>query len=396
MRRKITSGWLTGVRSVRRPFMVRHMNLLGRRGILGIVLLVAVAAAGVLGSHGFTRTREPLGARCPRDPRVALACHEQRYRSMVAERGVAEAFADLKAGYAADPEMQRLCHAITHAIGQAAVRKYSTVAEAFRYGDNACGSGYYHGVMQGFALTLGREKLLSDLDAVCAGVPGKERKSLDYFNCVHGLGHAIMAVRADELFDALHDCDGLTGSMEQNACVNGVFMENLIVDGEHGGHYSKYLKPDEPLYPCTAVGEQYKAECFDMQTSYALGVVRGDFAKVFALCAGVGASFRSNCYQSLGRDAATVSRDQVPATVATCRLGVDHEQRSYCVLGAVLDFVYYYHSAVQAKALCSGVDPDLREGCRSAIARLVGRFYRSAGVRRATAALLPLAAMMVG
>ena len=197
---------------------------------------------------------------------------------MVAEQGVAEAFADLKAGYAADPEMQRLCHAITHAIGQAAVRKYSTVAEAFRYGDNACGSGYYHGVMQGFALTLGREKLLSDLDAVCAGVPGKERKSLDYFNCVHGLGHAIMAVRADELFDALHDCDGLTGSMEQNACVNGVFMENLIVDGAHGGHYSKYLKPGEPLYPCTAVREQYKAECFDMQTSYALGVVRGDFA----------------------------------------------------------------------------------------------------------------------
>ena len=41
-------------------------------------------------------------------------------------------------------------------------------------------------------------------------------------------------------------------------------MENLIVDGAHGGHYSKYLKPGEPLYPCTAVAEKYKAECFDM------------------------------------------------------------------------------------------------------------------------------------
>jgi len=92
--------------------------------------------------------------------------------------------------------------------------------------------------MQGFALTLGREKLLSDLDGVCARRSRKERKSLDYFNCVHGLGHAIMAVRADELFDALHDCDGLTGAMEQNACVNGRLMENLIVDGAHGGHYS--------------------------------------------------------------------------------------------------------------------------------------------------------------
>src|SRR2546430_7878647 len=291
MRRKITSGWLTSFPSVRRPFMVRHMKLLRRRGILGIVLLVAVAAAGVLGSHGFTSTREPLGARCPRDPRVALGCYERRYRSLVAGQGVAEAFADLKAGYGADPEMQRLCHAITHAIGQAAVAKYGAVAEAFRYGDNACGSGYYHGVMQGFALTLGREKLLSDLDAVCAGVPGKERKSLDYFNCVHGLGHAIMAVRADELFDALHDCAGLTGSMEQNACVNGVFMENLIVDGAHGGHYSKNLKPSEPLYPCTAVGQKDRAERSDIQTPNDLGVGKRVFAKRILLHASRAAPF---------------------------------------------------------------------------------------------------------
>jgi len=100
----------------------------------------------------------------------------------------------------------------------------------------------------------------------------------------------------------------------------------------------------------------------------------GDFARVFALCAGVGAPFRKNCYQSLGRDAATMSRDQVPATMATCKLGVGHEQRSSCVLGAVLDFVYYYHSDVQAKALCDALERDLQQGCRSAIARLVGRF----------------------
>ena len=349
------------------------MKLTGRTGIIAVGLL-AVAAAGILGSHAFTPPHGPASTRCPNDPSLALGCYEQRYRSIVARQGVAEAFAALKAGYGADPKMQRLCHAITHAIGQAAMAQYGDVAEAFRHGDNACGSGYYHGVMQGFALSRGSTQLLSDLDGVCAGVPGKERKSLDYFNCVHGLGHAIMAVRSDELFDALHDCDGLTGAMEQNACVNGVFMENLIVDGAHGGHYSKYLKPSEPLYPCTAVAEKYKSECFDMQTSYALGVVQGDFAQVFALCARVGPPFRANCYRSLGRDAATLSRDQVPATVATCKLGRDHEQRSYCVLGAVLDFVYYYHSDVQAKALCSGVERDLQQGCRSAIAGLVGRF----------------------
>src|SRR5256884_523531 len=262
MRPKITSGGLTSFPSVRRSFMVRLMQLLGRRGVLGIVLFVAVAVAGSLRSRLCTTTGAAARAPCPNDPRLALGCYEQRYRSIVAGQDVAAAFADLKARYGADPELQRLCHAITHAIGQAAMARYGDVAAAFRYGDNACGSGYYHGVMQGFALTRGRTNLLSDLDAVCAGGPGKKRKSLDYFNC----------------------------------------------------------------------------------------------------------------YQSLGRDAATISRDQVSPTVATCNLGRGHDQRAYCVLGAVLDFVYYYHSDEQAKALCAAIDRDLRQGCRSAITGLVGRF----------------------
>jgi len=350
------------------------MKLTRRTGALAICLVLVTATAGLLGSHVFTTSRAPAGLRCPQEPGVALGCYEQHYRSLVDRQGVAAAFADLKAQYATDAEMQRLCHAITHAIGQAAARKYSGVAEAFLHGDNACGSGYYHGVLQGVALTLGRTKLLSDLDAVCAGVPGRERRSLDYFNCVHGLGHAIMAVTGDDLFEALRDCDGLTGSMEQNACANGVFMENLIVDGAHGGHYSKYLKPSEPLYPCSAVGEKYKTECFDMQTSYALGVERGDFAKVFALCADVGVPYRAACYQSLGRDAATISLNQVPGTVARCALGTDREQQANCVVGAVLDFVYYYHSDGQAKQLCAAVDAALQDVCRSTTAKVVGLF----------------------
>ena len=151
-------------------------------------------------------------------------------------------------------------------------------------------------------------------------------------------------------------------------------MENLIVDGAHGGHYSKYLKPSEPLYPCTAVDTKYKPACFDLQTSYALGAVQGDFAKVFGLCAAAGVPFRLTCYQSLGRDAAATSLNQVPGTVARCALGTDREQRANCIRGAVLDFVYYYHSDAQAKQLCAAVDPALQADCRSTTAKAVGLF----------------------
>jgi len=353
------------------------MKLLGRNGILGIVLLVAVGAAGLVGSHVLVTSRKPTASpalACANDHERALACYEQYYGSIAAREGVPEAFAALKGQYAHDAQVQQLCHALTHVIGQAAARKYADLPEAFLHGDNFCGSGYYHGVLQGRSFRMGRERLLSELNSICAGIPGKERKSLEYYNCVHGLGHAIMAVTGDDLFDALHDCDGLTGSMEANACASGVFMENLIVDGAHGGHYSKYLKPKEPLYPCTAVDSKYKPACFDLQTSYALGAVHGDFAKVFGLCAAVGVPFRLTCYRSLGRDAAAISLNQVSGTVARCALGTDREQRANCIMGAVLDFVYYYHSDVQAKQLCAAIDAALQDGCRSTTAKAVGLF----------------------
>ena len=112
------------------------MKLTRRTGALAICLVLVTATAGLLGSHVFTTSRAPAGLRCPQEPGVALGCYEQHYRSLVDRQGVAAAFADLKAQYATDAEMQRLCHAITHAIGQAAARKYSGVAEAFRHGDN--------------------------------------------------------------------------------------------------------------------------------------------------------------------------------------------------------------------------------------------------------------------
>src|SRR5690242_475101 len=137
---------------------------LGRRAILAIVLLTAGVAAGLRGSRALRTRKSRPAPRCANEPATALGCFDRHFRTIVDRQGVAEAFADLKAGYAADPDLQRLCHAVTHAIGQAAMARYGDVAAAFRYGDNACGSGYYHGVLQGFALSLGREKLLSDLE----------------------------------------------------------------------------------------------------------------------------------------------------------------------------------------------------------------------------------------
>src|SRR2546422_9368921 len=162
--------------------MVRHMKLRGRKGILGIVLLVLAAAAGLVGSHMLVTSRKPTvspAPACPTNHERALACYEQYYGSIVAHQGVPEAFAALKQQYGRDTDVQHLCHALTHVIGQAAARKYSDLPEAVQHGDNFCGSGYHHGGFAGRSFQMGRERLLSALNAIWAAIPGKERKAVE-------------------------------------------------------------------------------------------------------------------------------------------------------------------------------------------------------------------------
>ncbi|HVN26278.1 MAG TPA: hypothetical protein VMT99_01310 [Candidatus Paceibacterota bacterium] len=299
--------------------------------------------------------------------REDFSCYEAFYKDLVLAKGVDAAFADLKARFTVNDYVSRDCHPITHIIGQAAVSLYPSVAEAYRHGDAFCASGYYHGVLEGLAFRMGKDKLLENLNTICDGL-GSSPASTDYFSCLHGLGHGLMEITDDDLFASLNDCDRLTGMWQQTSCYGGVFMENVIVGDIHqqaidADHVTKYLRPDEPFYPCTAVGEQYKAACYLIQPSYALDHL-GDPSKVFALCDQAEEAYRGLCYQSIGRDADGRDVYDASTTVAVCGLGTDFYERSSCIEGAVQDFIYQYDSKFQARELCGAIgDADLRRFC---------------------------------
>ena len=174
-----------------------------------------------------------------------------------------------------------------------------------------------------------------------------------------------MLIEGDELFDSLTDCDNLSDDWERTSCYGGVFMENIMAR-HNPDHATKYLKDDDPLYPCTAVEEKYAVSCYQMQTSQALTVLGQDFQKVFQLCAGIDPAYRATCYQSLGRDASGQSISNAETTKKTCMLGQSDEARLNCVLGAVRDFVSYFHSDQQATGFCDSLEPGLASSCNQA------------------------------
>jgi hypothetical protein len=291
-------------------------------------------------------------------------CQKAYYKSSHESGGVKAAFADLRKDYETTPSIKTNCHQLTHVIGRAAGEKYGDVSKAYADGDTFCWSGYYHGVMEAILAKYDGQNVKSKLNDICVGVAKESRYSFRHYNCAHGLGHGVMLIEADELFDSLADCDGLSDDWERKSCYGGVYMENIMAR-INPDHDTKYLRDDEPMYPCTAVGERYKEQCYLMQTSHALSLVNQDFKKVFGLCAETEITYRTTCYQSLGRDASGNSSSNVATTHGTCMLGESDEAKSNCVIGAVKDFVSYYHGDTQATEFCNSFDAYLQGVCHT-------------------------------
>ena len=299
-----------------------------------------------------------------------FSCYEDYYKTLLKDFGVASAFIDLKKRIISDDYIKEKCHPLVHVLGNVAVEKYPTVTEAYKYGDGFCASGYYHGVLEGVIRKIDKGDLAKQMNNICEDIDGNKS---DYFSCVHGLGHGAMAYSNNELFDALVLCDELDDDWKKISCYSGVFMENVIVDQKD--HFTKYLKPDDLLYPCNAVDRKYMKACYEMQSSYILKI-KGDFGKVFEECEKADDGFRNSCYESIGRDASAhsieYSEDITSATKDICYLGKSFWERNMCVFGAIKYFIYHYESPDQAIQLCNSLEMYLQSVC-SSIAKV---YYR--------------------
>ncbi|MES2971088.1 MAG: hypothetical protein V4702_02080 [Patescibacteria group bacterium] len=333
----------------------------------GLLIVLAVSAIGarVVVQQLPVKTSVPASIVSCAHQANDFDCWKERYKAMVEQDSPKAAFADLRQSYESSDYVRSQCHQIVHVIGRTAAAKYSDTVSAYDQGDNFCWSGYYHGVMEGVADKLGADEVMATMTTICESAKQKSPYGFYHFNCVHGLGHGLMAINGDELFDVLELCRKFSDQWERESCYGGTFMEN-IMSSQNARHSTKYIKPDDALYPCTAVDVEFKQQCYLMQTSHALQVENGDFEKVFVLCAGVEAPLDVICYQSLGRDASGRSISNVASTKTTCLLGQSDTAQSNCVIGAVKDFISYFHSDKQGMELCKSFDsPSLSATCTS-------------------------------
>jgi hypothetical protein len=357
-------------RNARKP--LRVVRKLFSNQLLLSLLIIAVAGAiswRIVGQTAHKVAYVPTSlSECQRASNKDYQCYAKYYSQLAYTQGPKAAFKDMEAAYNTDTYVKSQCHQLAHMVGRTAYEKTNDLVKAYAEGDSFCMSGYYHGAIEQAAQRVGADNIRKKANTLCKPLADKQRYSPDHFNCVHGLGHGLMAIENYNLFDALGACDALIDTWESSSCYGGVFMENVML-AIRGDGSTAYFHASEPLYPCTAVITKYKEQCYLIQTSYILAHNSFNFAQTSQDCAKADVGFDSICYQSLGRDALGSAFNDPAKTYAYCSDNIsDQNAVYYCIYGAVRNYLSYYRDKDTANKICQAAGPEIASRCLPEVA----------------------------
>ena len=307
-------------------------------------------------------------------------CYEQAFGNLAYERGPKEAMAAFDRAMRTERAVEAGCHRIAHTIGSAALARFDgNVAKAFALGSASCWSGYYHGILErAFTGVSGVDELGQAARRVCDDPDIRQTTFLAY-QCVHGLGHGLMIRSGYDVPFSLSICDRLATDWDQTSCTGGVFMENI---SSTYGVKSKWLRDDDPVYPCPVVKERHKLYCYLMVTSRMNELNGFDWAKTADACRGVERDWVATCFESYGRDASGFTRQDPDAVARICALAKRHA--ASCVYGAARDMTSNYANGRRASQLCRLVDRPVRAQCYYGIGTILGNLAAGERDRRSS------------
>jgi hypothetical protein len=278
-------------------------------------------------------SREQIKA-CLRQPGGA-ECLDKLFRVMLETHSTAQALEMIQSFEKQDPELRRDCHPVVHAIGRETFRLKGNIHESFSACDQTCHSGCYHGSVERFLrgdeiyAQANKHPTQAELKQKAATACDPKLPARLRFQCLHGLGHALLYFSRYQLVPSLEACDALEADWSRRSCYGGVFMENVF----NATPETRDLSPTDYHYPCTKLNDKYRGECYVMQTSRMVEMGLST-EELFHECAKAGAH-STQCALSIGRDLSNHVRVGETASAARkCELAQGDDRRA-CIRGAV-------------------------------------------------------------
>jgi len=285
-------------------------------------------------------------------------CLEQAFGNMTYNDGPQPALARLTQTSTTDGAIAGNCHRIAHRMGSAALARFKDrVAPAFIAGSPVCASGYYHGIIERAFLGQPKDKLAVVARQLCSDPQINSKPFLSY-QCLHGLGHGLMIYTGYDLPGSLKNCDRLQTHFSRVSCTGGVFMENF---NSSYGVKSKYLRSNDPIYPCNSVAERYKNYCYLLVTANLLRVTKYDQRKTAAGCRKSEPAWVGTCFESFGRDVSGIAGKDPKKALASCSLAGANE--SDCLYGVAREIVNADAGASRGGRFCAQAPRAARARC---------------------------------
>src|SRR3989344_370550 len=262
------------------------------------------------------------------------------------------------------------CHNRAHELGRMSYEEFGS--EIFKLVLPECHSGFYHGAIEAFFHKNGTDGLRANLSTICIdGLNG-------FFThqCLHGIGHGLMAWSDYDLPAALEYCNLLPTGSGQSSCRTGAFMENIVgsldnsPEAKRRGHISKFVS-DNPQYPCTIVKDEYKNDCYFLQTDRMATLSKTGFEGVARECEKAPDRYQSSCFASMGRTIGGQMRGKPAEAIRNCPFAQANKHRIQCILGAGQDTFWDKHGEDLALEFCALVPAD--EGKEDCYDTIIGR-----------------------
>ncbi len=269
------------------------------------------------------------------------------------------------------------CHQEAHLVGRTAYQLEGR--SVFQNTDYNCHSGYLHGAMEAFIAETKGQNLIKEVSKLCSGF----KTNFSNFECLHGIGHGLLAFDDYDIPSALDLCRKLSTDYERRSCYGGIFMENIMVDEGRGAttaHSTNWVSQD-PHFPCSGVDKDYliQYECYQMQTSRMLHIFKYDFKPIAEECLKAPQNMIEVCFKSMGRDIAGQTLRDPVKIVNLCR-NVPSDYFRVCITGAenvIIDF-WGENLTNQPQSLCRILSGDDKGFCYSLLgARLKDIFGKN-------------------
>jgi hypothetical protein len=289
-------------------------------------------------------------------------CADSRVEKLLETKSTKDLLAELDSLGKSNGVWLQQCHPVVHVIGRMTFKKAGTLHAAFAACDQTCHSGCYHGAMErsfgledevgGIHSKLPAELIMEKAPTVCA--TGFEELSLK-FQCLHGLGHAVLFFLSYNISTALAACDTLPENWDRQSCYGGLFMENIVAADKS----KRYLNSD-PHFPCNALDAKYGYACYQMQTSRMLELGLS-YPQIAAECAKAG-NFTEPCFVSMGRDASNIAREDASRAVPICTVLQNQADRQACIRGLIAALNDNTWDGRYSFPLCATLPDDMDRG----------------------------------